>query len=251
MARATSFFVHEVKERVVAEDDGDSGAMDESGQRSGAGWAERVHDAKHSRIDVRESPERSAGKEIGGNEISELRKGFERQRGLVFGVIERRVAGGAVVRMATDEDRLLDAVPMGEVEDRLGAAEVDAIAVFAMSGEMGDRGHVDHRVGFFGAKYVFRGALADVRLVHRHTLGRVGPGTPIDADDLMPGGEKLLGHEAPHLARDSRDQDSHVASYCFRPCSMRWEMRDFTSFTLSRISWSSSSPVPERRIGSP
>ena len=98
---------------------------------------------------------------------------------------------------------------MAVLEQLSGAAEVDPVALFGVGGEVGDRRHVNERVGPRDSKDVFRRALPNVDLVHLDAFRHIGPGTTIDADDLVSAPGKPIRDAARQCATNSGDQDFH------------------------------------------
>jgi hypothetical protein len=147
--------------------------------------SERVANAKHRGGDARKTPERRARVEVGCDQVRELGEAVEGHRRLVLRVIEGRVRGGAVVRVAADENCLLHPVPLRVLEDGAGAAEVDARAFLVAHLALGDRGHVDDGLGALRAEEILRRALADIGLNDAAALGRLGPGPAVEAEHFV------------------------------------------------------------------
>src|SRR5439155_11309586 len=98
------FLVHEVEERVVAQQHRSAQAAKEGRQGAAPRSAEGVDHPQDRGGDLGGAPEQPAGVEVGGDQVGQLGEAVERAGGLVFGVVERRVGGGAVERVAADED---------------------------------------------------------------------------------------------------------------------------------------------------
>jgi hypothetical protein len=77
------------------------------------------------------------------------------------------------------------------LEDLLRAPEVDAVALVPPRGEVGDGGHVHHRVGVVLPDDVLRLGLANVGLDEADAGRALRPRPAIDARDLMAAGEQL------------------------------------------------------------
>jgi len=111
--------------------------------------------------------------------------------------------------VAADEHGLLHTVLMAVLEQLSGAAQVDAVAFFGVGREVGDRRHVNQRVGSRDAEHVFGRALANVDLMHLHAFRDVGPWATIDADHFVSATNEPVRNAAGQRAADAGDQDLH------------------------------------------
>lgn len=167
--------------------------------------AEGVDHAEDAGAEFGVTPEGGASEHVGGDEVGEPGEGGGGERGVVFGVVEGDVGGGTVDGVAADKEGVFDAVVSAELEDALGAAEVDSVALFGSCGEVGDGRHVDDGVGGVVAEDVFGGAFADVGEEHVDFFGGVGPGVFVEAEDVVAGFEEFECDHAGERASDACD----------------------------------------------